>query len=175
MRHEEFKQRRRALDEQYHADLELVRACYRTKVQALETLWMSSAETEAIAAPPPPLLTAPPGEPSHSTSETPPVSETPGGSETPPGTDTHPVKTRRRGGVRDDVQNILDRLPTVFDRWDVVRALGYEPPRATLFRALSSLIRDDFLGLLPPAFDGPRENMPSRYRKIGASPETGNP
>ena len=35
---------------------------------------------------------------------------------------------------------ILPSLPEVFDKNDVVRLLGWNPPRATLFRALDKLV-----------------------------------
>lgn len=49
----------------------------------------------------------------------------------------------QRGQVVDDLDTILPQLPEVFDARDVVRALGYKPPRATLYRAISRLLADD--------------------------------
>lgn len=38
------------------------------------------------------------------------------------------------------LEEILPRLPEVFDKNDVVRLLGWTPSRATLFRALDNLV-----------------------------------
>jgi hypothetical protein len=38
------------------------------------------------------------------------------------------------------LEEVLPRLPEVFDKNDVIRLLGWNPSRATLFRALESLV-----------------------------------
>ena len=45
------------------------------------------------------------------------------------------------------LEEILPRLPEVFDKNDVVRLLGWSPPRASLFRALNNLIFDGRLAI----------------------------
>lgn len=42
--------------------------------------------------------------------------------------------------IAEALEEILPRLPEVFDKNDVIRLLGWDPPRATLFRALQSLV-----------------------------------
>jgi len=53
-----------------------------------------------------------------------------------------PAPARRRGQVAADVEAVLPELPEEFEKQDVVRALGYEPPRATLYRVLEQLVLD---------------------------------
>ena len=50
-----------------------------------------------------------------------------------------PKPMRPRYSVTNDLENALPQLPQVFKRQDILRALGYEPPRTTLFRALIRL------------------------------------
>jgi hypothetical protein len=47
---------------------------------------------------------------------------------------------RGRGEVQYDLDEAFPRLPEVFDKRDVTRILGYEPARATLFRALQRFL-----------------------------------
>jgi hypothetical protein len=47
---------------------------------------------------------------------------------------------RERYSVGHDLLDSLPKLPTVFDRHDVLRALGYVPARTTLLRALERLV-----------------------------------
>ena len=121
---QEYERRRQAIQAQLQADLDLIRAGYEAKLRALETIWLSAPTGDPAAAP---------------TSETAP-SETPTSetalSETP---SEAPARISRRGDVLRDVRAVLPRLPEVFERKDVVQALGYQPPRATLYRVLATL------------------------------------
>ena len=142
MRHEEYERRRRALEAQFREDLELLRAGYQAKLRALETLWL-----------------APPGEAlpqAVAVSETLRLSETLASSETlpettPPQSETvtspEPPKETRRGQVREEIEAAFAELPEEFDRRDVIRVLGYEPPRATLFRVLEQLVMDQWISV----------------------------
>lgn len=140
MRHSEFERRRRAIERQLEEDLELVRAGYRAKLRALEMLWLASPGEDGTGAETVPSVggdhrTA--EEVSQESSETLNASETPGPSETLNETLASPVP--QRGDVLRDIEAVLDRLPAVFDKQDIVRALGYSPPRATLYRVISQL------------------------------------
>ena len=139
MRHEEYERRRRALEAQFREDLELLRAGYQAKLRALEMLWL--APPEAL----PPAVAV---------SETLRLSETLASSETlpetaPPPSETvappAPPKEIRRGQVREEIEAAFAELPEEFDRRDVIRVLGYEPPRATLFRVLEQLVDDQWI------------------------------
>ena len=131
MRHEEYERRRRALEAQFREDLELLRAGYQAKLRALEMLWL-----------------APPGEAlpqAVAVSETLRLSETLASSETV--TPPEPPKEIRRGQVREEIEAAFAELPEEFDRRDVIRVLGYEPPRATLFRVLEQLVVDKWISV----------------------------
>jgi hypothetical protein len=142
MRHEEYERRRRALEAQLREDLELLRAGYQAKLRALEMLWLAppgEALPEAVAV-----------------SETLRLSETLASSETlpkatPPQSETvtppERPKETRRGQVRDEIEAAFAELPEEFDRRDVLRVLGYEPPRATLFRVLEQLVADKWISV----------------------------
>jgi hypothetical protein len=146
MRHSEYEQRRRALEEQYHADAELLRAGYQAKLRALEMLWLASPDVAVLPARSAPLL---PG-------------ETPA---SPAPKSTSPallLPARPRGQVLNELETLLPSLPEVFDRRDVVRALGYEPSRASLHRAFSKLLEDRLIVLEAAA----HSSKPSVYRKL---------
>jgi hypothetical protein len=136
MRHEEYERRRRALEAQFREDLELLRAGYQAKLRALEMLWLIPPG-EAL-----PLAVA--------VSETLRLSETLP-ERTPPQSETvtppEPPKEMRRGQVREEIEAAFAELPEEFDRRDVIRVLGYEPPRATLFRILQELVVDKWISV----------------------------
>lgn len=153
MRYHEYEERKRALEEQLHADLELVRAGHQARVRALEALWLASpleeelpAAGETAAVPPPPA-----NETRSSGTQAP--SET----QAPP-----PVRVFERGEVLEEVEEALARLPEVFAKPDLVRALGYAPPRATLHRAVQQLLSDRKIVI--ESFSMGRQ--PTVYRKV---------
>src|SRR5436305_8350928 len=47
MRHDEYLQRKRELDERLRAGIELLEAAHRAEVRALETLWAAQGEPES--------------------------------------------------------------------------------------------------------------------------------
>jgi hypothetical protein len=162
--YQEYERRRRAIEEQLHADLELIRAGYQAKLQALDALWLgASAERRD----------APPEEPTRAETrietlasaaiETLASAEAQTASPFP----AEPPRKSRRGDVLNDILDILPLLPDVFDKADVVRLLGYEPTRPTLHRAWSRLILEHKIDM-ERASDGRR---PTRFRKL-PTPET---
>jgi hypothetical protein len=64
--------------------------------------------------------------------------------------------------VAADVEAVLPELPEEFERQDVLRALGYEPPRATLYRVLEQLVLDR--RTVTSHFSN--GHTPTRYRKL---------
>jgi len=151
MRQSEYEGHKRALEAQFQADVELMRASYQARLRALETLWIAAPE-EALTVPETLSLgeTLPAGE----TLRQEPASE--------------PVMVQR-GHLSDDLAEIFPQLPEVFDKWDAVRALGYEPPRATLYRMLSQLVREGRIAMARHS-DG---HSPTRYRKLPPPLEAG--
>ena len=69
-----------------------------------------------------------------------------------------------------DVQDRLPELPEVFTNHDLCQALGYQPDRAVLYRALRSLLRDETLLIESYGF----RRRPTSYRKAGAGHSTGS-
>ncbi len=142
MRYHEYEERKRALAEQLHADLELVRAGHQARVRALEALWLAS-----------PLEEAPPATSETQSSET----QTPSETQAPP-----PGRVFERGEVLENIEEALSHLPEIFDKPELVRVLGYAPPRATLHRAVQQLLSDRKIAV--ESFSIGRQ--PTVYRKV---------
>ena len=87
--------------------------------------------------------------------------ESPGG-ELPAAPSPAPKPMRQRYSVMNDLEDALPKLPQIFKRQDILRALGYEPPRTTLFRALNRLQED---GAITAENHSPGGTM-VRYRKL---------
>jgi hypothetical protein len=112
MRRSEYEQRRHALEEIYQADLGLIRSAHEARLRSLEALWSADPQED--------------------------------GTESPaPAPETHPEPTPRivRPPLAQALDDALPGLPEIFDKNDVIRALGWTPDRAALFRALDDLIR----------------------------------
>lgn len=127
MKFAEFQERKRVIEEQLEADLELIRAAHRAKLQALA------------------LLAGP--EPQEQNESQ---------------TSVETQRTRRTGSAEDEVEAVLPSLPELFDKGDVIRALGWEPHRATLQRALDNLRISEKI-VIETRGEGRR---PTRYRKV---------
>ena len=65
--------------------------------------------------------------------------------------------------ISDALEEVLPRLPEVFDKNDVVRLLGWNPPRATLFRVLDNLV---FSGRLTVKHYGGGRRTKTYMRKL---------
>lgn len=63
--------------------------------------------------------------------------------------------------VFNDLYVALD-LPEIFDRYDIIRVLGYVPARATLARALESLKDEGMIALETQSLGG----SVNRFRKL---------
>jgi hypothetical protein len=127
MTREEFDQRKQRLEEQLQEGIELLRAGFHQQLRALELVWGNTAEgAEALAsAPPAGTRREQPAAPVQTSAAPPPA--TPSSS--------------KRGQLWRDIDAILDDLPQVFNRDDLVKALGYEPDPSALHRALRGLRR----------------------------------
>lgn len=135
---DEYEARRRRLDEELRAALEMLKAGHQSQVQALDLLWRMSAEGGA----PPPGPASP--------------------SESSP-SETRPARRRQAGSLRDEVAAALPNLPERFTKDDVGRTLTETPDRASLFRALRTLEEE---GLMRIETFG-RGRNPTIYRKLG--------
>jgi hypothetical protein len=150
MRDDEYRKLRRALEEQREADLELIRAGYRAKLHALDMLW------ERPSIPGERVLPAPPA--TQPRIETQKPAEAPG----PAGAESVTYKTILVNSVQEEVEKALPLLPDIFDKFDLVRTLGWEPRRATLHRALTTLQAEKKIAVHSIS----RGRHPARYRKL---------
>lgn len=145
MTHDEYEQRRRALEEQRRADVELIEAGYRAKLQALQAVW--EAASGEPAAPAVESVERPEPVPS-------------------PGKAPEPVVRRERSGVWETYQAVtvaLDLVGEEFDKNDLCRILEIQPTRTSLHQALWRLEGE---GLIETVKQG-RGRHPARYRKVG--------
>jgi len=100
MTREHYDQRRRQLDTELRAGIDLLESAHRLQVHALDLAWsMLSQEPLAPAAP-----AASPARPPEK-----------------------PPAKRRPSNLLDDLGAAVARLPEAFDRNDVCRDLGYQP------------------------------------------------
>jgi predicted pyridoxine 5'-phosphate oxidase superfamily flavin-nucleotide-binding protein len=111
MTRDEYEARRRRLDEELRAAMELLKMGHQAQVQALDLLWRISTDGDAM--PPGPVAAQP--APAH--------------------------KPRRRGPgeLLDEVLAALPQLPELFTKDDVGKTLSNPPDRASLFRVLREL------------------------------------
>jgi hypothetical protein len=142
----EYQRRRRQLDDELRAGIEMLQEGHRTKVERLDRLWLEAGE-EAPASPPV-LPEAPPPAP------------------VPP--EPSPLRERREAGaLRDDVEAALTAVGDEFEKRDLYRALGYRPKRTSLYRVLWDLQGEGLIELLDPG----RGGRATRYRKGSRSAE----
>lgn len=121
----EFEALRLRLEEQLRADVELLYEAHRVKLRAFETVLRAQADvtntgyTVAAEVVRPALALPATTEPAISA----------------------PIEPSRRKAwsVLDAIESALERLPEVFDKNDLHRAIGQTPSRATLARALDML------------------------------------
>jgi hypothetical protein len=145
MTREEYEERRRRLDAELRAGIELLEQGHRAQVRALDLVW--SAQGDPPLSAPPPQRAAPPSPPA--------VAPAP------------PPKRRRRGPgeISDAVDAILDELPPVFTKDDICRALGETPDRRALHRVLRDLQQNGTVEL--ESFGQGR--TPASYRRLPRS------
>jgi hypothetical protein len=168
MRHSEYEKRRRALEKQYDEDRDLLRAAHEAKLRSLETLWLASPPTEAAAATEP--VPSYGGDPRREEpeSENPAANETQARSETQTTNETQTTSETQedvrlpRGGLRDAIEDALPRLPEIFDRQELERALGFTSRRSSLVRILKELWAEKTLEIVEFS-EGRR---PTKYRKV---------
>ena len=175
MNREEYESRRRRLDEERRAAIELFEAAHRAQLWALELVWLTSPENQGDPGTPPRHPGFPqeaggsPGRPDGAPAawrEAVPAAPAPVTRAA-----AQPRKNRKAGELYYDVLRALETLPAEFDKNDVARALGYEPHRGTLRRILQELEED---GLVRVAQMG-AGNQGNRYRNLrpaaaGAAP-----
>jgi hypothetical protein len=152
MTREEYEERRRALEEQHRADVALLNAAQELRLRSLERLWREGVEGEPDAAAPDAFAAV--AQPVTDVREPAPRAAYPA---------LKPM--RERYSVVNDLEAALPDLPEVFDRRDIIRALGYAPARTTLLRALGMLAKEGAIDVEDPSAGG----ITTRYRKLGSS------
>ncbi|HWN42463.1 MAG TPA: hypothetical protein VNW71_09585 [Thermoanaerobaculia bacterium] len=133
MTQSEYEAQRRRLDEEMRAAIELVKAGHRTQIRALEELWTRMSQERT-----PESMAAPP----------------------PPEPDSRPWR-RGAGELLEEVVEILPRLPALFTKGDVEKALEEPADRASLYRVLQELEQDGWLKTETPG----RGRNPTVYRR----------
>jgi len=130
MTREQYEQRKRRLEEQLRAGIQLLESAYQAQVRALDLVWMLQAEE---------LAAGPVVEAADLSSPEPAPMPPPAKQEVAP----PPSRPPRPGTaeVERDLRAALPRLPESFTRGDVCVALGYEPDRSTLYRLLRELVQ----------------------------------
>ncbi|MES1240374.1 MAG: hypothetical protein ABUT39_02025 [Acidobacteriota bacterium] len=111
MTRDEYEARRRRLDEELRAALELLKAGHQAQLQALDLLWKTS--TDGGATPPGPAAL--------------------------PAPERSRPRRRGPGELLQEVLAVLPGLPEVFTKDDVGKVLSDPPDRASLFRVLREL------------------------------------
>lgn len=137
MTRDEYEHRKRRLEEQLEEGIEflkagfrrqlqegieLLRAGFRQQLRALDLLFMGE------------VLPSAPAEASHEEPAAVPVPAAPQLAES-----SRP--RQKRGQLWTDIDAVLDDLPDVFNRHDLVKALGYEPDPSALHRVIHGLLR----------------------------------
>ena len=141
MKWSEYEQRRRAMERQLEADIELLRAAHETRIRALDQLWLDLSEKDQPSPAGSPEASrageeaAPQPGPGTGTQTDVPI-------ETQTGTQGPQEVRKGYGEVSLDIEAVFDSLPEVFDRPELVRALGYQPVRTTLYRAIEALVSE---------------------------------
>jgi hypothetical protein len=69
---------------------------------------------------------------------------------------------RPPGTVLEDLYEAFADLPRIFDKRDITRLLGYEPARATLYRAIMALRQEGLIANDSYSAGG----TATRYRKL---------
>jgi hypothetical protein len=118
MRHNEYLQHKRELDERLSAGIALLEAAHRTEVRALEALWASFGEEEGADA------STAPSSPAHLSAARPGSLD-----------------------LYDEVLEGLGRVPHEFGARDVSVAMGREIHRASLHRVLLKLSQDGVIAV----------------------------
>ncbi len=165
MNENEYLRRRKSLEAARDEALEQVRLGYGAQIRALDLVWLASPENPA------PVLGPREGRP-----------ELPEGGEEPvrallalapppppaPAPPTAPVKKRwPRGGLLQEIREVLPRLPEEFDRVILTRHLSGEPDRSTLCHLLSQMALARELELVAYGY----HHNPTRYRWKGRPAE----
>jgi hypothetical protein len=142
----EYQRLRRQLDEELRAGMEMLQAGHRAKVEALD----AQGREDSVPHPASRLVQPEPRE-------------------EPPLPAAVPPAERERlqaGELLDDIEAAMERVGDEFLKSDLCKALGYEPHRSSLHRALRELEKEGTLEVQRQGLG----RRASRYRKTGKAP-----
>ncbi len=124
MTREAYDERKRLIEEQHRATIELIEAGRLAQLWALDQVWQSSSDG---------------GEP------LPPRVEGAVQSLEPPEPAPVPAKRRRQYELLEQIEAALPSLPNPFDYHDLCRVLGFELDRSLVRRNLELLVEEEIL------------------------------
>jgi hypothetical protein len=151
----DFERYRQRLEDQLRADVEMLYQAYLTKLRAYETISRPSGRLSAETLLPAELTLHLPSAPGPAPG---PAASGPQAPASPPRAQAYKVE--------DAITAAMEKLPEVFDKFDVLRVLDFEPRPSTLHRVLRMFQNDGVL-----AFESRGSGRyPTRYRKL-APPE----
>ncbi len=165
MKSREYERRRRALEEQCHADLNLIRAGYEAKLRALEMIWFTSdGKDEADGAPGRPNPSeAPPSETvSRETVRSEPIPSETVSSRDGPDSGRNAGPQLASGDLLNDLRDALPGLPKVFEKRDLYQALATCRRGPRLYRAIETLKSEQQIVIARHSEGGQR----TQYRKV---------
>ncbi len=139
MTRDEYDERKRLIDEQHRATIELIEAGRQAQLRALDLVWLSGGDGGV------PLLPRVEGQAPGR-----PVRMLPSGAsseDAPRDPEPAPAPAKRRGvyELLEKIEAVLPSLPEVFDYHDLRRALGVELDRAAMRRNLLLLVGEEIL------------------------------
>jgi hypothetical protein len=150
MPREDFERYRQRLEEQLRSDMGLLYEAYLAKLRAYQAVERLRGEVDLED---PPAVGLPFPLPPSPGPDAPAAAPAPG------------VPRRSKAyEVIDAIVAILDRLPEVFDRFDVLAALDFEPRRSTLLAVLQELRQQGVLEIVREGA-GKRTTL---FRKVAA-------
>jgi hypothetical protein len=135
----EYQRLRRQLDEELRVGMEMLHAGHRAKVEALDAKWQEETAPAPASHPATPEPQPEPVAPAAS-----------------------PSRRREAGELYNDVEAALALMGEEFKKSDLCRALGYEPRRSTLHRAIRELQMEGILEIGTQGVGG----RASFYRKV---------
>lgn len=153
MTREEYEERKRLIEAQHRATIELIEAGREAQLRALELVWLGGAgEVPLLAQEAVPAVGE--GDRMPPTAPIAPDPET-----------SAPAGRRKAWQVIEEIEEALEVLPEVFDHHDLCQALGYPLDRGVARRNLKLLVEEDVLAM--ESSESGRFRL--RYRKLGPS------
>jgi len=153
----DYEHYRQGLEEQLRADVEMLYQAYLAKLRAYETISRAPGPLSVEALLPTELALHLPPAPATAPAAA-------------PGPQAQVPPRAKAYQVEDAVTEALDKLPEVFDKFDVLQLLDFEPKPATLHRALKKLRYDDVIAVERSGSG----RLTTFFRKVGSTAPEGS-